>query len=53
MDVVHTDDPTQNLHSIEIVHGQNGATLVHVTEKPETFTLAGVMVSDQIYVDLN
>ena len=52
MDVVHSDDSTQNLHSIEIVHGQDSAALVHIAEKPKSFTLAGVVISDQIDVNL-
>ena len=51
--MVHPDLPPQHLDAIEVVHGQDGAPLVHVTQETKSFTLARVVVSNEIDVNLN
>ena len=52
MNVVHSDDSAEDLHPVEVVHGEDGAALVHEAQKPEAFTFAGVVVANQVNVDL-
>ena len=52
MNVVHPDDAAQHLHPVEVVHGEDGAPLVHVAQEAEALALARVMVANEVNVNL-
>ena len=52
MDVVHPDGAAQHIGGVQVVHGQDGAPLVHVAEKSKTFAFSGIVVTDEINVNL-
>ena len=43
-------DEQANLYSIEVVHSQNGATLIFITQEAKSFGFSSFLVSDKIYV---
>lgn len=51
VDVVDSDQPPDQLHPIQVVHGQDGGQLVLVADEGESAALSGLQVSDQVDVD--
>ena len=45
------EDKCTNLYSIKIVHSQNSATLVFITQEAKSFCFSGFLVSYKIYVN--
>lgn len=43
-------DEQANLYSIEVVHSQNGATLIFITQEAKSFGFSSFLVSDKIYI---
>ena len=52
MNMIDSDLATQHLLSVEVVHGEDGAALVHVAEESITFALPSVVITNEIDVNL-
>ena len=52
MDVIHPNDPAEDLDAVKVVHGEHGAPLVHVAEEAKALTLAVIVVANEVNVNL-
>ena len=52
MNMIDSDLATQHLLRVEVVHGEDGAALVHVAEEAITFALPSVVITNEIDVNL-
>ena len=52
MDVIHPNDPAEDLDAVEVVHGEHSTPLVHVAEEAKALTLAVIVVANEVNVNL-
>ena len=51
MNVIDANRPLTQPDSVQVVHGQNGRSLILVTDESESFALPGAVIADQVNVD--